>query len=230
MGESPPPPHPPPSIPAPPHPEAALDEEWMAAPVPERHDAISRPQDGPPPAPFGDARFGDDRARWLAAHVLPHEHGLRAWLRSKSFLGFDADDVVQETYAILAAKACVAGIENPRAYAFQTAYSVVLRQMRQSRVVPIAAVADLSALEAVVDAPSPEEVTSARQELRLIQDAIADLPRQTRRAFVMRRVEGLPQQEIARRMRLSENTVEKHIARGLKLLVERFGRGQRGSP
>ncbi|TWB27283.1 RNA polymerase sigma-70 factor (ECF subfamily) [Nitrospirillum viridazoti] len=202
------------------------------APVQDRHDAITRPQDGPQRAPYSDAPhsdvpFSDERARWLATHILPHEHGLRAWLRSKSFLGFDADDVVQETYAILVAKACVAGIENPRAYAFQTAYSVVLRLVRQSRVVPIAAVADLSTLEAVVDAPSPEEVTSARQQLRLIQDAIADLPRQTRRAFVMRRVEGLPQQEIARRMRLSENTVEKHITRGLKLLAERFGRGER---
>ncbi|MEE3625833.1 RNA polymerase sigma factor [Nitrospirillum sp. BR 11752] len=199
----------------------------------ERHDAIARPQDGPSPAPLDDAPlddapFGEERARWLATHILPHEHGLRAWLRSKAFLGFDVDDVVQETYAILVAKACVAGIENPRAYAFQTAYSVVVRLLRQARVVPIAAVADLSALEAVVDAPSPEEVTSARQELRLIQDAIADLPRQTRRAFVMRRVEGLPQQEIARRMRLSENTVEKHIARGLRLLAERFGRGGSG--
>ncbi|MDE1148668.1 MAG: RNA polymerase sigma factor [Azospirillaceae bacterium] len=182
-------------------------------------------QGSSPPA----ARLSDDRARWLAAHVLPHEHGLRVWLRSKSYLGFDADDVVQETYTILAARPCVADIHNPRAYAFQTAYSVILRQLRQARVVPIAAVADLSALGAEMDAPSPEEITSARQELRLIQSAIEDLPRQTRRAFVMRRVEGLPQQEIARRMRLSENTVEKHVSRGLKLLMEKFGRARAGA-
>jgi RNA polymerase sigma-70 factor (ECF subfamily) len=51
------------------------------------------------------------------------------------------------------------------------------------------------------------------------------MPRQTRAAFVLRRVEGLSQQEIARRMNLSEHTIEKHISRGIKLLLAEFGGG-----
>lgn len=166
-----------------------------------------------------------ERARWLAAHVVPHEAALRAWLRGKTGLAFDIDDIVQETYAILAAKASIEGIANPKTYAFQVAYSVILQQLRQSRVVPIAMVADIGALEAEIDDPSPEQTMLARDELQRVQRAIEALPRQTRTAFVLRRVEGLSQAEIARRMNLSEHTVEKHIARGIKTLLAQFGRG-----
>jgi RNA polymerase sigma factor (sigma-70 family) len=166
-----------------------------------------------------------DRARWLAAHVVPHEAALRAWLRGKTGMAFDIDDIVQETYAILAAKGSVEGIANPKTYTFQVAYSVILQQLRHSRVVPIAAMADIGELEAEIEAPSPEQALLARDELQHVQRAIEALPRQTRTAFVLRRVEGLSQAEIARRMNLSEHTVEKHIARGIKSLLSQFGRG-----
>lgn len=169
--------------------------------------------------------ISEERARWLATHILPHEAALRGWLRGKTPLGFDVDDIVQETYAILATKASVEGIAHPKTYAFQVAYSVILQQLRQSRVVPIAAVADFSAIEAEIDEPSPEQTLLARDELARVRRAIDALPRQTRAAFVMRRIEGLSQQEIAQRMNLSENTVEKHIARGIKALLAQFGRG-----
>lgn len=169
--------------------------------------------------------ISDERAKWLAAHIVPHEAALRGWLRGKAPLGVDVDDIVQETYAILAAKATVEGITHPKTYAFQVAHSVILRQLRASRVVPIAAVADVGAIEAVIDEPSPEQTLLARDELARVRRAIEALPSQTRAAFVMRRIEGLSQQEIAQRMNLSENTVEKHIARGIRTLLAQFGRG-----
>lgn len=167
----------------------------------------------------------DERSHWLGRHVLPHEGALRAWLRGKAPLGVDVDDVVQETYAILAAKADVEAIRNVRTYTFQVAYSVVLQQLRRAAVVPIRAVADISALETMIDAPSSEDTVLHRQELDRVRRAIAAMPRQTRQAFTLRRIDGLSQRDIARRMALSEHTVEKHIARGIKLLLAEFGRG-----
>lgn len=169
-------------------------------------------------------RITDERARWLAVNVVPHEPALRSWLKRKASLQFDIDDVVQETYAILATKATVDTINDPKTYAFQVAYSVILQQLRHSRVVPITAVADIGTLEAVMDQPSPEDTVLARSELEHVRRAIEALPRKTRAAFVMRRVEGLSQQEIARRMNLSQHTIQKQVARGIKLLLAQLGR------
>jgi len=71
--------------------------------------------------------ISDERAQWLAAHIVPHEAALRAWLKGKTSLGSDVDDIVQETYAILATKRTVDTINNPKTYAFQVAYSVILQ-------------------------------------------------------------------------------------------------------
>mgnify|MGYP006186034825 CR=1 FL=1 len=49
---------------------------------------------------------------------------------------------------------------------------------------------------------------------------IAQLPDKCRQAFILRRVEGFSQREIAERMQISENTVEKHVCKGIRLLME----------
>ncbi|NIJ08481.1 RNA polymerase sigma-70 factor (ECF subfamily) [Sphingomonas vulcanisoli] len=168
----------------------------------------------------------DDRSLWLANHVLPHEPALRKWLGRLAGLGPDrVDDLVQETYAVLATCADVTGIQNPRAYAFQVARSILLQDLRRSRVVPIGSFADLDRLASVADEPTPEQYALGRDELTRVADAIAAMPAQTRRAFHLRRVEGLSQREVAAAMKLSENTVEKHIMRGIRMLMQQFGRG-----
>src|SRR3954462_11724614 len=104
-----------------------------------------------------------ERSLWLSRHVLPHAPALRAWLRHRRVHGLETDDIVQETYAVLAGLASVDHIESPRAYAFQTAQSVILRHLRRARVVRIDALGDLEQLNTPLDAPSPEHQTSARQ-------------------------------------------------------------------
>jgi RNA polymerase sigma factor (sigma-70 family) len=51
----------------------------------------------------------------------------------------------------------------------------------------------------------------ARQDLALLIRAIHKLPRQKRRAVILRKIHGYTQREIAARMRISENTVEQHL-------------------
>src|SRR5918994_6874847 len=44
-----------------------------------------------------------ERARWFMHHILPHEAALRSWLsRRRAPAAFDIDDIVQESYALLA--------------------------------------------------------------------------------------------------------------------------------
>ena len=172
----------------------------------------------------GDPRR--ERARWLAVEVLPHERSLRTWLRWHRS-GADADDVVQETYAILASLESVEHIRNPRNYMFQTARSVIYQQARRDSIVRfqgLGAAADPASEEA-----SPEVASILRDELRRADRLLAALPDRMREAFVLRRIEGMSQREIARRMSISENTVEKHIGKALKVLLQSLVEADGGS-
>ncbi|WP_369062258.1 RNA polymerase sigma factor [Caulobacter sp. 73W] len=151
--------------------------------------------------------------------ILPHEPALRSWLAGKRNTGVEVDDIVQETYTILAERETVADIAYPRAYLFQVANSLVVRHIRRARIVSIQAMDDLIMDTGADDAPSPEATAIARDNLRRLGEVIAAMPGQTRQAFTLRRIHGLSQREIAARMKLSENTVEKHIARGVRLLI-----------
>jgi RNA polymerase sigma factor (sigma-70 family) len=162
--------------------------------------------------------------------VLPHESELRAWLCGRRVAGLEVDDVIQETYSRLLLAEGVNHIRNPRAYAFQTAASVMLDHMRRLKVVPITAVANIEHLQAASDLPSPERQVIDREELYRLADAIAGLPDKVREVFRLRRIEGLSQREVAERIGISENTVEKHMSRGLLLLLQAFRDGGNGGP
>jgi RNA polymerase sigma factor (sigma-70 family) len=166
-----------------------------------------------------------ERAIWLARHVLPQEPALRAWLSRRPLAGLEVDDIVQETYAILAALERVDHILNPRTYMFEVAKSVVLRSLRRSRIVAFEALAEAEGMEPPSDEPSPETVAADRQELSRIAALIAGLPAKCREAFTLRKVHGLSQREVAQRMGVSENTVEKHVSKGLGVLMTAMGRG-----
>lgn len=170
-------------------------------------------------------RVSDDRAIWLARNVLPHEPALRAWLTRWWVEGLLIDDIVQEAYAVLAARAAIDDIRNPRTYFFQTARSIILMHLRRSRVISIRAVEDVERVGAAADEPSPERQVSDREELHRLAQAIAQLPEMGREALTLRVIDGLSQREIGDRMGISENAAQKHIAKSIHLLMTMFGRG-----
>lgn len=169
-----------------------------------------------------------ERAIWLARNALPHEPALRAWLSRRPLAGLEVDDIVQETYAILAALERVDHIQTPRTYMFEVAKSVVLRSLRRGRIVAFEALAEAEGLEPPSAEPSPETVAADRQELGRLAALIAGLPTKCREAFTLRKVHGLSQREVARRMGVSENTVEKHVGKGIGVLMNALGRGGNG--
>jgi RNA polymerase sigma factor (sigma-70 family) len=51
----------------------------------------------------------------------------------------------------------------------------------------------------------------------LLTRAVARLPARCRQVFTLRKVYGLSQKEIAASLSISENTVEQHLAKGVRL-------------
>ena len=110
----------------------------------------------------------------------------------------------------------------PKSFMFTTARHLMTDRLRRGRVVSIEAVGDLDALNVLIDEISPERRLSARQDLKRLTDAFDRLPDRCREVVWLRRVEELPQKEVAARMGISEKTVEKQVAKGARLIAEYF--------
>jgi RNA polymerase sigma-70 factor (ECF subfamily) len=66
---------------------------------------------------------------------------------------------------------------------------------------------------------TPERILIGRQALQAVEAALAALPEQTRRVFLMNRFDGRTHREIATRLGISETAVYYHIRRALEQLV-----------
>jgi RNA polymerase sigma-70 factor (ECF subfamily) len=62
----------------------------------------------------------------------------------------------------------------------------------------------------------------SRERLALYCGIVSELPSQCRRAFILKKVYGLSQREIAKFLGISENTVEKHIAKGILVCARKM--------
>jgi RNA polymerase sigma-70 factor (ECF subfamily) len=167
---------------------------------------------------------------WVGRDILPHEADVRAWLRRSMVPASDVDDVLQEAYCRLAGLADVGHIASPRAYFFTVVRSIVIDQMRRARVVRMETVTEIDALNVVQEDPSPERITAARRDLERVRRLIGALPDRCRRIFEMRKIDGLSQREIARRLGVTETIVENDVVRGLKLILKAIADGDRAVP
>lgn len=165
-----------------------------------------------------------ERGEWLALNVLPHEAALRAWLCRRKVFDLEVDDIVQEAYAKLAALPSVEFIREPRLYLFQTANSIILGHLRRSRIVSITAAADLDHFGLAAPDPTPEQQAEYRDEFREFIQALGSLPKSHREAFILRRITCLSQKETAERLGISQKTVEKYMAKSIRLLMDILGR------
>jgi RNA polymerase sigma-70 factor (ECF subfamily) len=167
----------------------------------------------------------DERAIWLARHILPVEPALRAWLRRRRLQDTEIDDLVQETYAKLIVLESVDAIRDPKSYAFQVAHSIHATRIRRARIVPIQAGADLGDMPIPALDGTPEDILQARDELMELAAALTSLPARCKAAFLLRRLDGLSQRETAQRLGISEKTVENYMTQAIRFLMDRYGRG-----
>jgi RNA polymerase sigma factor (sigma-70 family) len=170
--------------------------------------------------------LSSERAQWLAANILPLEPLVRAWLWRVTPAGLEPDDVIQEAYTKIACLESTAHIIQPKPYFFRVVKSLILEYLRHSQVVAIESVAEVTELPISREEASPERIVSGRQQLERLFHLIEELPAGCREVFKLRKFEDLSQREIATRLRISENTVEKQLARALRLLLMRFAEDQ----
>ncbi len=157
---------------------------------------------------------------WFMREVLPLEPLLMRFLRRNWRNESDLLDLRQELYVRLYESARGGLPLQARPFVFRAARNLLINHVRRGRIVSIEAVADLDTLNVAIDTITPEQQVSAREELKQLQMGLDRLPPRCREVVMLRRVEGLSQREVASRMGVGEDTVEKHMTYGMRALID----------
>ena len=163
--------------------------------------------------------------RWFTAHILVHEDALVRFLRRGWPQREDIVDLRQELYARVYEAARKALPAQPKAFLFASARHLLADRARRGRVVSIEPMGDSLPSHVLVDDVSPERWCGGRQGLMRLAEAFDRLPDRCRQVVWLRRVDELPQKDVARRLGISEKTVEKHLAKGMRLLADHLADG-----
>jgi RNA polymerase sigma factor (sigma-70 family) len=127
----------------------------------------------------------------------------------------DVEDILQEAFLRCYEASSTRRVEHPSSYLLRTAVNLAINHTTradQRLNTPFDDSAEELNLDGSVDI---EKQAIQRERLALYCRAVAELPLQCRRAFLLKKVYGLSQREIATYLKISENTVEKHVAKGL---------------
>ena len=163
---------------------------------------------------------------WFTREILVHEQALAYYLRRCWPHREELHDLRQEVYVRVYESAGKALPTAPKSFLFTTARNLMADRLRRSRVVSIETMGDFESSHVLVDEVTPERWSSGRQTLKRLADAFDRLPARCREVVWLRRVEELPQKEVAMRLGISEKTVEKQVAKGVRLIAEYFYGGQ----
>jgi len=161
---------------------------------------------------------------WFADHVFAHHQQTRRYAISLVRQPEEAEELVQEAYARLFALEDWAGIANPHAFTLRIVRNLAIERFRRAEVVRLDQSAILHTLEIADQEPTPDVVAMDRSELHHVVKAMEEMPPRMREAMYLRRIEGLPPAQVAERMNISVSTVETHLIKALRLLMQRLNR------
>jgi RNA polymerase sigma-70 factor, ECF subfamily len=152
------------------------------------------------------------------AEELFHEHSRRIYAYCLRQLGSpeEAEDALQATY-LNACRSLLTGFEPKvaQAWLLKVAHNVCLTRQRSSwRRARVERPHDIQSIEEFIAAPD-----EPGDELLGIEDALADLSEQQRRAILLREWQGLSYREVAAEMGLSQGAVETLIFRARRSLA-----------
>lgn len=162
---------------------------------------------------------------WIVTGFLPHEAEVRRWLRRMT-RKFDESDIIQEAYYRIWRRgddAYDAYIESPRSYFFTVVRNIFFEHLRRDRVVQFSELAESNLQNLPSEEVGADRSYAGQQRLAMVQSIIDELPERCRNVIRLRKIEGKSQRETAKILRISENVVEKDVARALRHLLRRIG-------
>lgn len=129
----------------------------------------------------------------------------------------EAQDVAHDAYLRVYPSMQKQAADRPEALLYVTARRLAINRLKRRSISPIAREgSDID--NAAAASPGVAQQVMAKQELDMLEQAIAELPEGCRTVLLLRKVELLSHKEIAERLGIAISTVEKQHARALRLL------------
>ncbi len=165
-----------------------------------------------------------DRPRLTAAERLrfdtlyrEQKEAVIRMLRSRLSNEDDIAEVMQEAFLrLLRYRHC--GPDSLKYLLFRVAMNLAVTQLRQAG---LRRAVSLEDCELVSEEPAVDQLLVQQEEMTQVALAIQSLPARCRQMYVMNRLRGLRQREIAQHCGISQRMVELHIAKAQALIRER---------
>ncbi len=178
--------------------------------------------------PAAEWRPGEERVLDMAStadadgFMRRHEGELLSFFQARAPQPADADDLVQESFMRLLRYRRTLPESSFKLLMFRIARNLLNDFWRWNRRHRIEEPTDPSDLAVESALPSQERMAELSQEMRRLERFLLSLPTKCRTVFVLSRVRGMSNQEVARHLGISEKMVEKHIARALAACREQW--------
>jgi RNA polymerase sigma-70 factor (ECF subfamily) len=131
----------------------------------------------------------------------------------------EAQDVAHDAYLRVYPTLIEQATTHPSALLYTAARRLAINRLKRRSISPVAR-EGYAPEHAASTGPGVEQQVIARQELGLLEAAIAGLPEGCRAVLLLRKIEMLSHKQISERLGIAVSTVEKQHARALRLLRE----------
>jgi RNA polymerase sigma-70 factor (ECF subfamily) len=149
--------------------------------------------------------------------LIEHESALRQFVAKRVGCVHIASDILQKITEKLLKQGNVTEIENQRAYLYKAASNEVIDHYRSEERRDYYE-SQSAHIQMDYDDRSADKVLAASQELHLLQQALSELPLLTQKIFMLYRLDGIKQRDIAQQLDLNLSTIEKRLATAMKHL------------
>lgn len=132
----------------------------------------------------------------------------------------EIEDVVQEAFVKIVEAKHRTDIQHPKSYMFRTVRNLALKQLHKSDYRLTDTVGDFLPETVLHETPTLEHQFESRQRFELFCRAVRQLPVKCQKVYILRKVYGFSQREIAERMGISLKTVEAHLTKAIVRCTE----------
>jgi len=171
--------------------------------------------------PCGMEKKSDDNRGFLA-QFMPYEPQLRGFFQRRLRRISESEDLTQEVLLRALKVSKEQEINNPRAFLFGIARNVIMQSNAKRSRSLIDAIEDLAPSTELPKEDSTEDVILVRERWSKFVEATTELPPQCQKVFILKKVYGYSNKEIASKLKISTSTVEKHIASGLRKVRDKM--------